>query len=261
MSMVLFIEAQTIPEGWEKAVLGCYKYGQDYSTQYDKEGDPPSKDVTLTLHIQSPMAEPRIHRAIPGGIEDLEKYRLEVVEGISNNLIDPENGKWSYTYNKRIIDANGINQLDYIVDSICKDIRTRRSQAILWNVKEDCTKYNDHPPCLQRIWCRVNTYLGTLEMNAHMRSNDAYKASFMNMYAFTDLQRLITERVNQKSGLDLNVGSYIHFVDSFHIYGSYMDEVEQFIKTTQIRKFKDRVYTTSEVKYIIDETYRKYMDK
>ena len=75
-------------------------------------------------------------------------------------------------------------------------------------------------------------------MNAHMRSNDAYKAAFMNMYAFTELQGLIARAIG------VIPGEYIHIADSFHIYGSYFDEFKGFLKMSRERSFEDRTYTT-----------------
>jgi len=45
-----------------------------------------------------------------------------------------------------------------------------------------------------------------------MRSNDALKAAYMNMYAFTELQRYVAQR------LGVEVGRYIHVADSYHVY-------------------------------------------
>ncbi|MCK7472406.1 MAG: hypothetical protein MZV49_00060 [Rhodopseudomonas palustris] len=35
-------------------------------TEYDKPGDPPSRDCTMLWTVEDPFAEPRIHRAFPG---------------------------------------------------------------------------------------------------------------------------------------------------------------------------------------------------
>ena len=58
------------------------------------------------------------------------------------------------------------------------------------------------------------------------RSNDAYKAAFMNLFALVQLQKRIAARVSQLSGREVKVGLYCHMVDSYHIYGSYFKEFE-----------------------------------
>jgi thymidylate synthase len=85
----------------------------------------------------------------------------------------------------------------------------------------------DDPPCLQRIWCRLisNGSGGwSLNMNTHWRSRDLYKAWFMNVYALTDLQRIIAEAIAEKRGEPVRVGRYVDITDSLHIYGSYLAE-------------------------------------
>ena len=75
-------------------------------------------------------------------------------------------------------------------------------------------------------------------MNVHIRSNDAFKAAFMNMYAFTELQRELAGR------LGVLPGEYMHIADSFHIYGSYFDEFQGFLKTVRQRGEDERVYSS-----------------
>ena len=98
----LFATGQTLPEAWEKAVLACWEQGAAIRTEYDKPGDPPSRDCTMMWVVEDPFAEPRLHRAFPGGLEDLEVYRQEVVDGVHDHWIAPEEGKWTYTYHKRL---------------------------------------------------------------------------------------------------------------------------------------------------------------
>ncbi len=249
----IFVERNTLPEAWEEAVLRCWNEGERIRTEYDKPTDPESRDCSLMMSVRQPFAEPRIHRAFPGSLEDLEVYRQEVVLGIHDHWIDPAAGKWSYTYHQRLFaydvhDAQGrkttIDQFAYIVDKLAKAPHSRRAQAITW--KPDVDPTVEDPACLQRMWFRV--YGGELRMNVHMRSNDAFKASFMNMWAFTDLQRLVAERVSQRLSRPIVPGAYIHIVDSFHIYGSYFQEFEGFLKSVRNRKFEDRVWdSTSEL--------------
>ncbi|MFH1753310.1 MAG: hypothetical protein ABH875_03915, partial [Candidatus Omnitrophota bacterium] len=93
----LSVRGKTIPEAWEKAVLEVWHNGIDIRTEYDKDGEPLSKDCTMMIAIDDPMSEPRIHRAFPGGLEDLEVYRQEVVLGVHDHWINPQEGKWTYT--------------------------------------------------------------------------------------------------------------------------------------------------------------------
>jgi thymidylate synthase len=201
------------------------------------------------------MAEPRIHRAMPGGLRDLEVYVQEVVEGIHDHWIDPEHGKWQYTYHERLTAytvpgiAGATDQLEYVVTCLAECEYSRRAQAVTWKCWEDAGY--EHPACLQRLWFRVIE--GKLCMNAHLRSNDAFKAAFMNMYAFTELQAVVARRLSERIGREVPVGQYTHIADSFHIYGSYFDEFRGFLATLEKRTFEQRTFTTEQVAEILAE--------
>lgn len=249
------IEADTLARGWEDAVVACWENGVRIATQYDREGDPRSRDVSLMLSVADAFAEPRIHRAMPGGIYDLEVYRQEVVDGIHDHWIAPEEGKWQYTYHERIeaysvpgLDEP-VNQLDYVVEALCEAPFTRRAQISIWKPWEDAGI--DDPACLQRLWFRI--FDDELVMTAHMRSNDAFKAAFMNMYAFSEIQRVVAERVSERLDRQIRPTQYNHMVDSFHIYGSYFEDFEGFLETLEKRTFEQRIFTTAMIQPLIDE--------
>lgn len=272
---IVYIVAETLPEAWEQAVLETWQKGAVIATQYDKPGDPPSRDAAAVIVVKDPFKEPRIHRAIPCGLEDLESYRQEVVDGIHDHWIDPAAGKWEYTYHERLVKypvsqfvpghAAGyewvpdghqpriINQIDYIVNTLVGAPHSRRAQAIIWDPSRDCGIGD--PPCLQSIWCRI--FGDELVMNIRIRSNDAFKAAFMNMFAFTDLQRVVAECVSERLGRTIRPGQYNHFADSFHIYGSYFDEFKKFLELSEGRSFDQRVYRTEDVQAVFDEARQK----
>ena len=245
---VLTVRGRTLPEAWENSILAVWNEGIRIKTEYDKPDDPPSRDCTMVIIIEQPLAEPRIHRCFPGGLEDLEIYRLEVVEGVHDYWIAPEEGKWTYTYHERLfsysVGEEKIDQIAYIIDKLSKVPYSRRAQAITW--KPHLDPKTDDPPCLQRIWCRLTEENGKLylNMNTHWRSRDAFKAAFMNIFALTDLQRLIAERIGERIGKEVLVGRYVDISDSYHIYGSYFREVEGFLKTLEQRTFEERTWTT-----------------
>jgi len=259
---VLTVRGVTLPEAWEKSVLAVWEEGVRLPTEYDHAGDPPSLDATMTLVVEQPFLEPRIHRAFPGAVEDLEKYRLEVVEGVHDHWIRPEEGKWTYTYHKRLFDYlvtdaiqrvdqspfAGVDQMAAVVDKLAAVSHSRRAQAITWMPTLD--PRTDDPPCLQRLWFRIledREGCPSLNMNAHWRSRDAYKAAFMNIYALTDLQRIMAERISERVGREIRPGRYVDITDSYHIYGSYLKEVEErFLRSLRERSFEDRTWRSDD---------------
>jgi thymidylate synthase len=244
---VLRIEERTLPEAWENAVIATWEQGMSLRTEYDKPDDELSKDCTMIMVVREPMAEPRIHRSFPGGLEDLEIYRQEVVAGIHDHWIKPEEGKWTYTYHQRLFnysfDEKSVNQIDYLIRKLGQAPHSRRAQAITWNPFADPPSYD--PPCLQRIWCRL-TEAGSghylLNMNTHWRSRDAYKASFMNIFAITDLQRQMAEELSSTLGAKVSAGRYVDISDSFHIYGSYVREFQKFLKVIRERSPEEKTW-------------------
>jgi thymidylate synthase len=264
----IHIVEENLPLAWEKAVIETWNVGDRFPTEYDKDDDPNSRDVTAVIHVTNPMSEPRIHRSFPGGLDDLEKYRSEVLYGVHDHWIDPSVGKWEYTYHERLRDylVPGVGQFDQI-EGVIRRLKntphTRRAQAVTYQVWNDMDI--DDPTCLQRMWFRCETVkcpdcvggailidgepmgrckrcrngkIDRLNMNMHIRSNDAYKAGFMNMHAFVELQAQVAEAIGAE------VGHYIHIADSFHIYGSYFEEFEGFLQTIENREWEDRVYTS-----------------
>jgi thymidylate synthase len=258
---VISITAGCLPQAWEKAVLAVWDNGLEVKTQYDKPEDPPSKDATVMVTVTEPFSEPRIHKNFPGGPEELESYRQEVVHGIHDHWIDPAAGKWTYTYHERLFSYSPVedirnadspkpfdkvNQIQYIIDYLSQAGHSRRAQAITWMPTAD--PVTNDPPCLQRIWCRLVTNEAgklSLNMNTHWRSRDLYKAWFMNVYALTDLQRIIAEGIAEKRGEPVSVGRYVDISDSLHIYGSYFNEVAPEIEKMRKSPFAQRAWEST----------------
>lgn len=258
---VISITADCLPQAWEKAVLAVWDNGLEVKTQYDKPADPPSKDATVIITVTDSFAEPRIHKNFPGGPAELEAYRQEVVNGIHDHWIDPAAGKWTYTYHERLFaylplenpqdqsaprSSEKVDQIQHIIDKLSDVGHTRRAQAITWMPSIDPA--TDHPPCLQRIWCRLvagHNGIMSLNMNTHWRSRDLYKAWFMNVYAMTDLQRIIAEEISEKINQPVAVGRYVDISDSLHIYGSNFNEVDKEVAKMRQSPFTERSWQST----------------
>ena len=255
------ITASCLPEAWEKAVLAVWDDGIQIRTQYDKPDDKPSRDATVMITVTEPFAEPRVHKNFPGGPEELEAYRQEVVNGIHDHWVDPAAGKWTYTYHERLSaycpvdnlrDPNrsrpfkAVDQVQYIIDALADCHHTRRAQAITWIPTADPPTQD--PPCLQRLWCRLSTDDTdslVLNMNTHWRSRDLYKAWFMNVYALTDLQKTIADAIAAKIDRSVKVGRYVDITDSLHIYGSYFGDAEKEVAKMRNTPFTVRAWEST----------------
>ncbi len=216
----------------------------------------------MSIVVADPLSEPMLHRDFPGGPEDLQEYVMEVLEGIKDHLVrdarDPSDTRWEYTYHQRLFryaapTLDPTDQIELICSKLAETPFTRRAQAITWKVWEDNDCYD--PACLQSVWCRIMEEEGTpvLSMNVRFRSNDAYKAAFMNMFALVQLQAKIAARVSDLAGRRVAVGRYVHTADSYHIYGSYFHEFEgRFLGALQKRSFEQRTMRYEDVRDIME---------
>ena len=247
---VLFVSGQNVPEAWEKAMLAVWDHGVEVKTEYDRPQDPPSLDATVMVVVRSPLDQPRVHKNFPGGPAELEVYRQEVLYGIHDHWINPEEGKWTYTYHQRLFAygragteaaaGGAIDQVKWMVEKLCATPHSRRAQAITWMPGFDPP--TEDPPCLQRLWARLLADPGggyRLNLNTHWRSRDLYKAWFMNVFAITDLQNWMAQQIAAKLRCAVRCGRYVDMCDSLHIYGSYRNAE----LAAEVQKMKSSPYT------------------
>src|SRR5574337_145681 len=268
---VLNVEADCIARAWEESLIELDRNGCKVKTQYDKPDDPPSKDATMVITIADPLCEPMIHRDFPGGPEELQEYVMEVCEGIKDHLVrdrsNPDDQRWEYTYHQRLFGYEvptlaPINQIETLCQKLAAAPHTRRAQAVTWKVWEDNDCYD--PACLQSVWCRIVEEKDeqVLSMNVRFRSNDAYKAAFMNIFALVELQRKIAQRVAELSGEPVRVGRYCHLADSYHLYGSYFKEfAERFRRSLERRSFEQRTMRYADLREMMEQARPAILEK
>ena len=258
---VLVARGRSLAEAWENSLLELSKNGAEVRTEYDaKDSDgsfaePPSLDATMIMVVEDPASEPLIHRAFPGGLEDLEEYRQEVLDGIKDHWVrdpgDPSDKRWEYTYHERLTAyrvpglEGRINQLDWVARKLSEAPYSRRAQAVTWQpwIDPDC----DDPACLQSMWFRVlpgSEDVWHLNMNVRFRSRDAFDAAYMNCFAFVHLMERMAGEIGRKAGREVRLGRYVDMSDSYHIYGKRRRAFEDgFLKLVETRSFEDRTWT------------------
>ncbi|MDD5674780.1 MAG: thymidylate synthase [Chitinivibrionales bacterium] len=261
---VLTVSDNCLALAYEKALLALYNNGIRIKTQYDKPGDPQSIDSTMDITIINPLADPMIHKAFPGGIEDLKEYVMELM-GIKDhwvkNINDPKDTRWEYTYHGRLANygawqelQNGasvsvgpfkIDQIEMVIDKLSKQPFTRQAQMITWmpNLDKEC--YD--PPCLQSLWYRLledEAGVQWLNCNVRFRSNDAWGASFMNMFGFTQFNKeVVAAGVAARNGKRVELGRLNWHADSYHIYGKDIAAAKQMLfDRVQSMSVEERTY-------------------
>jgi thymidylate synthase len=233
----------------------------------------------MILTVREPLSEPMIHRDFPGGFEELQEYVMEVCEGIKDHCVrdpaDASDTRWEYTYHQRLFGyqvpgLRPIDQIEHVCRRLAETPHTRRAQAITWKVWEDSQCYD--PACLQSVWCRLSSpgqrgpagpeESRLLNMNVRFRSNDAYKAAFMNIFALVELQRRIAARIAELTDTRIELGRFCHMADSFHIYGSNLREFEaRFLGAIQRRTFEQRTMRYEAVREMMEAARPAILDK
>jgi len=181
------------------------------------------------------------------------------------NCNDPNDTRWEYTYHGRLkkygiwMEKEGdqqkeagpfkINQINSVIDKLSKQPFTRQAQMITWmpNLDLDCFD----PPCLQSLWYRIledENGVYWLNCNVRFRSNDAWGASFMNMFGFIQFNKeVIAAGVAEKTGKEVRLGRLNWQADSYHIYGRDIEQAREmlFDRINEL-SFEERTYNFSD---------------
>lgn len=259
---VVHVEGRGIAEAYERALVALAERGVRMRTQYDKPGDPESIDATMDITVEEPWSDPMIHKAFPGGIEDLREYVTELAGAKDHwvkNLDDPADTRWEYTYHQRLADwgtwrqrspqaigrpGTGVNQIAAVVDRLAREPSTRQAQMITWMPTIDPQAYD--PPCLQSLWYRLLDDSDTwyLNCNVRFRSNDAWGANFMNMFGFTHFNRaLVADPLAERLGRRVELGRLNWHADSYHVYGKDQRDFQaRFLSRLGTTSFEDRTW-------------------
>jgi thymidylate synthase (methanogen type) len=124
-----------------------------------------------------------------------------------------------------VINFPKINQIEFIVQKLKDKPYSRRAQAITWRPLVD--PYHHDPPCLQRIYMRVKN--GKLIMQTTWRSRDLFRAWEANVNGMIRIQKNVADQ------LDVEMGHYLDFSNSLHIYGNTISEVKDMLNRMKNR--------------------------
>jgi len=157
----------------------------------------------MGVHVEQPLAEPRISKLFIGGHHELMQYELEILDGILDFVVGQNDRVWEYTYHQRFAPWLG-----FIVQELKRDPWSRRAVISVRDNAVDSS--NAHPACLQSLQYFVRG--GKLDCAALFRSNDLPEAFFMNAFALIRLQETLADQ------LGIPVGTYSHKSNSMHTY-------------------------------------------
>jgi len=229
-----FVKATTLPEAYHKALLELSNNGKVMSC---KDYNQNQKELSMTIVVEEPLAEPMVSRLIIGGFYELQQYVMEVLEGILDFKIGDSENAWEYTYHDRINNFNltvgkKLNQIQFVIDELKRSPDSRR--AVIDIRDNNVDPFNPHPACLQHLQFFIRD--GKLHMKVLMRSNDAAEATFMNAFAFIMLQKQVADT------LGLPIGTYTHRANSFHCYEKDFPLLDQYINGIKTKPIDDLTY-------------------
>ena len=236
----LFVQGKTLPEAYHKAIMALYTEGELLTCN---DWNQKQKEVSMTFVAENPLAEPMISRLYIGGFRELQQYVMEMLDGILDFKIGDGNC-WEYTYHDRLVNYNGFDQIDFIINELKRNSDTRRAAAIIRDNKVD--PFNVDPACLQHMQFFIRE--NKLHCKILMRSNDAVEASFMNAFAFIMLQKSIADK------LGVEVGSYTHRANSYHCYEKDFKLLEQYVSGINNK-------STDEITYNYEDYYKELMEE
>ncbi len=118
------------------------------------------------------------------------------------------------------IDFPRIDQIKYIITKLKEAPFSRRAQAITWRPLVD--PFHFDPPCLQRIFMRIKEE--KLLMQTTWRSRDLFRAWEANVNGMIRIQKYVANE------LGVEVGHYLDFSNSLHIYGNTIAELKDMLK-------------------------------
>ena len=140
--------------------------------------------------------------------------------------IKTKQGKINSAYGNLIFNKSledGRSQFDWAFDSLKND-KDSRQAFMRYNNTSHQYDGNKDVPCtfIQGFHIRDNKLHTTVEM----RSNDLIKGTTYDIPSFILFQRLMLLRLREVYS-DLEMGSYTHFANSFHLYSTDFELVER----------------------------------
>lgn len=131
-----------------------------------------------------------------------------------------EDGVIFGAYGPRLLSFDGVNQLEYVVQTLRRAPSSRRIVIQLYD-HQDVTEHHKDVPCT----CTLQYLLrnGRLSAITYMRSNDVFRGFPHDLFCFTMLQELIACCVGAE------LGSYHHMVGSLHMYDDDAKDLDTFL--------------------------------
>jgi len=132
----------------------------------------------------------------------------------------PDSDTLQAAYGPRLAPHGSMSLLYRIVELLKEKPTSRRAVIPIYSVSDVVIDHPEIPcTCTLQFLIRRNRLL----MIVYMRSNDAFKGLPSDIFAFTMIQEMLAR------ALEVEVGSYKHFVGSLHLYEEHFQAAEGFL--------------------------------
>ena len=108
------------------------------------------------------------------------------------------------------------DQLDYVVDLLRYNPKTRQAAISIYDRKEGYM-YDNDTPCTYAV--QFTIFKDKLDMCVTMRSNDLWFGFCNDQYCFSKLQELVAIK------LEIPIGEYYHFAHNLHLYNNIIEKL------------------------------------
>lgn len=151
-----------------------------------------------------------------GGFSDA-KVMVNIAPNFAAFLDPPDFTHFHGAYGPRTSYA-----LQTVYRRLSEDPDSRQGVVTLWHNERDAQHHPDLP-CT--VYLNFTIRDGKLFLTTHMRSNDVWWGWCYDLFQFTQLQLTMARALN------VDIGDYVHVVDSFHMYVRDIDASESLTRT------------------------------
>ncbi len=156
------------------------------------------REERAVLLLDDPEVEPII--SLPTQTATIDFDYDKIIDG-GNERFEIE--YWHYYY--ELIQSG---KVDALIKHLKDNQFSKRGVIELW--KGEYRDSKQPAPCLINMSFFIRK--GKLDVNSHMRANDGYRIFLIDLHILRSVHKYVADQLN------LDVGSYVHFVDTFHIY-------------------------------------------
>ena len=223
---LLKIRRRTVGEAWVEVLKNLLKFGvksEAVHHYFDRKVNEYKEILNLVVVIEEEdSAEPKIYDFFPFGRQDLNNYFQE--------FLQPDRGEEPCTYGERLLNYDGLNQIEKMVEKLKKFPFDKGALAVLWQPKIDNFPVRRpwRTPCLTLI--QGQCFGEKFYLTAYFRSNDMFGGWPFDAFALRFLQGRIAER------LGVGLGSLITISNMAHLYD------HDFAAATKVVEENDKLY-------------------